>query len=227
MAKYLTWNKNPYFLQDDHYTGMTMFVNSGNANLVLEDGQYILKAGTIWPTNGTGAVGIVLRDVVVGADGATFTLLTHAHINPDYLPAAPTANALSSLPKTIVFSQPGVDNAAVPAGYFAIKNKSAAVSVSAGAFAAGDTITSSVVINEISPYTLKTTTDILDWQVSDFNYPVYVSAVTESTGDFTVTIKARKGFHCHAGEELTLCVLPSGFTNANYTSNTITVVKFS
>lgn len=227
MAKYLTWNKNPYFLQDDHYTGMTMFVNSGNANLVLEDGQYILKAGTIWPTNNTGAAGIVLRDVVVGADGATFTMLTHAHINPDYLPAAPTANALSSLPKTIVFSQPGVDNPNVPAGYFAIKNKSAAVSVSAGAFAAGDTITSSVVINEISPYTLKTTTDILDWQVSDFNYPVYVSAVSHSTGDFTVTIKARRAFHCHAGEELTLCVLPSGFTNANYTSNTVTVVKFS
>lgn len=228
MAKYLTWNKNPYFLQDDHYTGMTMYVNSGNANLVLEDGQYLLKAGTIWPTNGTGAMGIVLRDVVVGADGATFTMLTHAHINPDYLPAAPTANALTSLPKTIVFSQPGDANPGVPAGYFAIKNKSAAASVSAGAFAAGATVTSSVVINAISPFTLDAVNiDILNYQVSDFNYPVYVSAVSESSGDFTVTIKARKAFHCHPGEELTLCVLPAGFTNANYTSNTITVVKFS
>lgn len=228
MAKHVCWHKNPYFLQDDHYTGITQWVNEGNANLVLEDGEYILKAGTIWPTNNTGAIGIVLRDVVVpaGSGGVTFTLLTHAHINPDYLPAAPTANALSSLPKTIVFSNPGDDNASVPAGYFAIKNKSAAASVSAGAFAAGATVTSSVVVNAISPFSFNNTQDILDWQISDYNYPVYVSSVVESTGDCTVTIKARNGFHCHAGEELTLRVMPGAFASADYPSNIITVVKF-
>lgn len=228
MAKYVCWHKNPYFLQDDHYTGITQYVNAGNANLVLEDGEYILKAGTIWPANDNTAIGIVLRDVVVPPDsvGKTFTMLTHAHINPDYLPVAPTQQALNALPKTIQFSNPGSDNSSVPAGYFAIKNKTSAASVSAGAFSAGDTISAAVVVSAISPYTLKSTGSVEDWYVSDYNYPVYVSAVSVSGSDATLTIKARKGFHCHAGEELTLVAAPEAFTNSNFSSNTVTVVKF-
>lgn len=228
MATHVCWHKNPYFLQHDHYTATTQWVNEGNAALVLEDGEYLLKAGTIWPSNDANALGIVLRDVVVapGSGGATFAMITHARINPDFLPAAPSQAAIGAL-HNITFSQPGDANTSVPAGYFMVKNKTAAVSVSAGTFNAGDTISNAVVVNAISPYTFASTPNVVDFQVANYTYPVYVSAVSNSTGDVTVTIKAREKFHCHAGEELTLVVQPEAFTNATYPSNVVTVVKFA
>lgn len=228
MAVKVCWHENPYFLQDDHYTTTTMWMNEGNAALVLEDGEYLLKAGTIWPSNDQNAQGIVLRDVLVpsGCGGVTFALITHGRINPDYLPAAPTANAVSAL-NNITFSNPGTDNTSVPAGYFTIKNHSSVVSVSSGTFEANDTISSSVVVDAISPAAFVSTPDILAFQVSNYTYPVYVSAVTVAGSSATLTIKARKKFHCHAGEEITLCVQPEAFSAATYPSNVITVVKFS
>lgn len=234
IRKHVAWHENPYFLQHDHYTTTTQWVNPGNAALVLEDGEYILKAGTIWPSNDENAQGIVLRDVVVppaiGAVtdgcGATFAMITHARINPQFLPQAPTSDAIAAL-KNITFSDPSMSNPAIPAGYFQIKNKSAAATASAGTFAAGATISSSVVVNAISPAVFASTLDVLDFQISDYKYPVYVSAVSNSSGDVTVTIKARKAFHCHAGEEITLCVQPGAFSaGVDFPTNTITVLKF-
>ena len=59
---------NPYFLQDSHYTAMTMAIETNSALAVDEDGEKILKAGTVYPSNDASALGIVLKDVILDAE---------------------------------------------------------------------------------------------------------------------------------------------------------------
>lgn len=228
---YYAFNENPYFLQSDDYAGTTMFCGGADSNLVSEDGHMILKGGTIWPSNDANALGIVLRDTVVGPEGATFTCLYRGYINPDYLPAAPSSGALGALPKTILFSNPGTDNTNVPSGYFLIAPKNVG-SHAAGLIDAATLEALTIKVDRVGSYDFKATADqnILDWKVSNFTYPVSVKSVTVSSHVATIVLTCDHSFHCHSGEEITLTCQPGCFTagsNVEFPSNTITICKFN
>lgn len=229
MAKHVAWYENPYFLQDDHYTCTTMFVDGANSLLVQDDeGRNMLPAGTIWPANNNTAMGIVFRDTLVPAEGATFSMLTHGRINPDYLPAAPAAAALTALPSTIQFSKPGVSNPGVPAGYFQIKTNTLG-SLSAGMVDATALEAVSIKVDRVSPSAFAATAsqNVLDWHISNGKYPVSVKSVSVASNVATLVLTCERPFHAHAGDEITLVCHEGCFSSSeNYPSNSITILKF-
>lgn len=71
---------------------------SGSEGLaVLQEGRYVVKAGTIYPSNDSNAVGIVLNDYDVTDGDATLAVVIHGFIKTASLPAIPVANALAAM----------------------------------------------------------------------------------------------------------------------------------
>ena len=56
---------------------------------VLEDGRYIVKAGTFYPANDANAIGVVLNDYDVTDGDAMMAVVVHGFIKQEALPAAP------------------------------------------------------------------------------------------------------------------------------------------
>ena len=72
---------------------------------VLQEGRYIVKAGTIYPANDATAVGVVLNDYDVTDGDQMMAVVTHGFIKQAALPAAPSAEAEEAL-KLVQFIKP-------------------------------------------------------------------------------------------------------------------------
>ena len=64
---------------------------------VLQEGRYVVKAGTIYPSNDSNAVGIILNDYDVTDGDAMLAVVVHGFIKTAALPAVPVANALAAM----------------------------------------------------------------------------------------------------------------------------------
>lgn len=85
----------------DHYVAIGYRhakATSGSEGLaVLQEGRYVVKAGTIYPANDSTAIGIVLNDYDVTDGDATLAVVIHGFIKTAALPAVPVANALAAM----------------------------------------------------------------------------------------------------------------------------------
>ena len=79
----------------DHYVALAQDHAQATAEepglAVLEDGRYIVKAGTIYPANDATAQGVVLNDYDVTDSGAGMAVVVHGFIKLAALPVAPDA----------------------------------------------------------------------------------------------------------------------------------------
>lgn len=76
---------------------------SGTEGLaVLEDGRYIVKAGTVYPANDSTAVGVVMNDIDVTFGAQALPVVIHGVIKTANMPTVPTANALAAM-KNLMF----------------------------------------------------------------------------------------------------------------------------
>lgn len=77
----------------DHYVALGFKhakATSGTPGLaVLQEGRYIVKAGTIYPANDATAIGVVLNDYDVTDGDAMMAVVVHGFIKKAALPAAP------------------------------------------------------------------------------------------------------------------------------------------
>lgn len=85
----------------DHYVGIGFkhpIATQGTPGLaVLQEGRYVVKAGTIYPSNDSNAIGIVLNDYDVTDGDAMMSVVIHGFIKTAALPVIPSANALAAL----------------------------------------------------------------------------------------------------------------------------------
>ncbi len=65
--------------------------------VVKEGDRFIIKAGTIYPSNDKEAIGVVLQDYDVTESDASMAIVLHGFIRVDRLPYAPTPAALKNL----------------------------------------------------------------------------------------------------------------------------------
>lgn len=66
-------------------------------NAILEEGRYIVKAGTIYPANDATAIGVVLNDYDVTDGDAQLAVVVHGFIKTAALPVEPDALAIGAL----------------------------------------------------------------------------------------------------------------------------------
>ena len=232
MKKHLAFRENPYFLQNAHYTCVTLYCDAGNANVRPKDGQDILPAGTIWPDNnsGTNAIGIVYRDVVIpdGAPGVNFSCLTHGYINKHYFPVGTIS---ATLPETIQFIDGEIGSVSSTLGYFII-DCAAPQSITAGSIAAATTYTVTLSLDSIggAGYEFNTSANVSDFVISNSVYPVQISAATVSSSSVSLTILVTKGFHAHTGDKITVTAKANALVDPNgnpsvLDSNTVVVAE--
>lgn len=82
----------------DHYVNVAHTFSKGDAAAVDVDGRKVIKAGTIYPTNGATAKGVVWADYDVTNGDVTGSLIIHGFIKTAALPAVPTSEAKAALP---------------------------------------------------------------------------------------------------------------------------------
>lgn len=86
----------------DHYVALAQMhlqASSEEAGLaVLENGRYIVKAGTIYPSNDADAEGVILNDYDVTDGDAHMAVVYHGFVKQEALPEEPTALAVTALP---------------------------------------------------------------------------------------------------------------------------------
>lgn len=82
-------------------------------NAVLENGRYIVKAGTIYPANDATAKGIVLNDYDVTDGDAQMAVVVHGFIKTAVLPVEPDALAVGAL-KQINFIRAVASSPVIP-----------------------------------------------------------------------------------------------------------------
>ena len=84
----------------DHYVALGfkhLKAAAGSEGLaVLEEGRYIVKAGTIYPANNATAIGIVLNDYDVTDGDAMMAVVMHGFVKTAALPVAPSADVPAS-----------------------------------------------------------------------------------------------------------------------------------
>lgn len=77
----------------DHYVALGFKhakADSGTPGLaVLQDGRYVVKAGTIYPKNDATAIGVVLNDYDVTDGDQMMAVVVHGFIKEEALPAKP------------------------------------------------------------------------------------------------------------------------------------------
>lgn len=68
------------------------------AGMVVKEGdRFIIKAGTIYPSNDNKAIGVVLQDYDVTESDASMAIVLHGFIRADRLPTPPSDAALKNL----------------------------------------------------------------------------------------------------------------------------------
>lgn len=90
----------------DHYVAMGYRHAKATAGVpglaVLEEGRYVVKAGTLYPANDATAIGVILNDYDVTDGDAMMAVVIHGFIKVAALPAIPAAAAVTAL-KGITF----------------------------------------------------------------------------------------------------------------------------
>lgn len=84
----------------DHYVSIARKAVQAAAvsDMVVKEGdRFIIKAGTIYPSNDNRAIGVVLQDYDVTESDASMAIVLHGFIRVDRLPATPSNAALKNL----------------------------------------------------------------------------------------------------------------------------------
>ena len=86
----------------DHYVPMGVKHEKATAStpgLAVQnaDGHYIVKAGTIYPSNDANAIGVVLNDYDVTFGAQNMAVVIHGFIQTSKLPVAPAAAAVAAM----------------------------------------------------------------------------------------------------------------------------------
>lgn len=84
------------FLASAKFVAFTTQVESAGV-AADADGRKIVPAGTILPTNGATATGILLNDTDVTEGPQPGSLMVEGYVIPERLPVAPTAEATAAL----------------------------------------------------------------------------------------------------------------------------------
>ncbi len=90
----------------DHYVALGFKqeqATSAGGIVVSEGGRFIVKAGTIYPSNTSAAIGVVLNDYDVTDGDKQMAVVIHGFIKVAALPEIPSADAIAAL-KQITFS---------------------------------------------------------------------------------------------------------------------------
>lgn len=84
----------------DHYVPIARRAEKATkvSDMVVKEGdRFIIKAGTIYPSNDKNAIGVVLQDYDVTESDASMAIVLHGFIRVDRLPKPPTNEALKNL----------------------------------------------------------------------------------------------------------------------------------
>lgn len=84
----------------DHYVSIARKAAKAtkiDSMVVKEGDRFIIKAGTIYPSNDSKAIGVVLQDYDVTESDASMAIVLHGFIRVDRLPASPSNAALKNL----------------------------------------------------------------------------------------------------------------------------------
>lgn len=84
----------------DHYVSIARKATKAvkaDGMVVKEGDRFIIKAGTIYPSNDNKAIGVVLQDYDVTESDASMAIVLHGFIRADRLPSCPTPEALKNL----------------------------------------------------------------------------------------------------------------------------------
>lgn len=84
----------------DHYVSIARKATKATAvgDMVIKEGdRFIIKAGTIYPSNDNKAIGVVLQDYDVTESDASMAIVLHGFIRADRLPKEPSDAALKNL----------------------------------------------------------------------------------------------------------------------------------
>lgn len=81
----------------DHYVSVAHTFKKEDAAATNVNGRKIIKAGTIYPTNDTNAIGVVWADYDVTNGDVNGALIIHGFVKTAALPAAPDAAAKTAL----------------------------------------------------------------------------------------------------------------------------------
>ncbi len=77
----------------DHYVALGFMhkraVEGDTGLATLENGRYIVKAGTFYPANDATAIGVILNDYDVTDGDAAMAVVMHGFIKKEALPEAP------------------------------------------------------------------------------------------------------------------------------------------
>lgn len=81
----------------DHYVSIARKATKTDVMVVKEGDRFIIKAGTIYPSNDDKAIGVVLQDYDVTESDASMAIVLHGFIREDRLPNPPSDAALKNL----------------------------------------------------------------------------------------------------------------------------------
>lgn len=84
----------------DHYVSIARNATKATkaGGMVAKEGdRFIIKAGTIYPSNDNKAIGVVLQDYDVTESDASMAIVLHGFIRADRLPDPPSVAALKNL----------------------------------------------------------------------------------------------------------------------------------
>lgn len=81
----------------DHYVSIARKATKADGMVVKEGDRFIIKAGTIYPSNDNKAIGVVLQDYDVTESDASMAIVLHGFIRADRLPTRPSDAALKNL----------------------------------------------------------------------------------------------------------------------------------
>lgn len=81
----------------DHYVSIARKATKVDDMVVKEGDRFIIKAGTIYPSNDNKAIGVVLQDYDVTESDVSMAIVLHGFIREDRLPASPSNAALKNL----------------------------------------------------------------------------------------------------------------------------------
>lgn len=84
----------------DHYVSIARKAAKATeaSDMVVKEGdRFIIKAGTIYPSNNNKAIGVVLQDYDVTESDASMAIVLHGFIRVDRLPIQPSDAALKNL----------------------------------------------------------------------------------------------------------------------------------
>lgn len=81
----------------DHYVSIARKATKASGMVVKEGDRFIIKAGTIYPSNDNKAIGVVLQDYDVTESDASMAIVLHGFIRADRLPIQPSNAALKNL----------------------------------------------------------------------------------------------------------------------------------